>query len=108
MPIHNKLVRDQIPELIEKAGKTPVTRTLALGEYKQELRAKLLEEVQEYIEAETNTEAVEELADVLEVMRALASVHEASIVDVERVRKEKANKRGGFREGIFLEKVVDD
>ena len=41
--IHNKLVRDRIPEIIEKGGKTPVTRTLDADEYRAELRRKLTE-----------------------------------------------------------------
>ena len=49
--IYNKLVRDRIPEIIEKDGKTAITSRLSLGEYQMALDAKLGEEVKEYAES---------------------------------------------------------
>jgi len=54
------------------------TRILDLEEYKQELRTKLQEESEEYMSAGSDQEALEELADMLEVIRALAKVHGAN------------------------------
>ena len=65
-----KLVRDRIPEIIRDAGRTPVTRTLDPTAYEQALRDKLLEEADEDAAA-SGPEPLEELADVLEVVRAL-------------------------------------
>ena len=48
MVVHNKLVRDKIPEIIEKAGKTPVSHILSDKEYISELDKKLNEECAEY------------------------------------------------------------
>jgi predicted house-cleaning noncanonical NTP pyrophosphatase (MazG superfamily) len=49
MPTYNKLVRDKIPEIIEKEGKTYKTVILDDDQFKLELRKKLKEEVQEYL-----------------------------------------------------------
>ncbi|GGK90930.1 nucleoside triphosphate pyrophosphohydrolase [Deinococcus radiotolerans] len=82
-----KLVRDRIPELF--GGQI---RTLTEGEYRAALRAKLEEEVAEYL----NAGEAEELADVLEVLRALAALHGLSPEELEALRRAKADARGGF------------
>lgn len=99
MTVYNKLVRDRIPEIIEKReGHPPKTRILNEDEYPTALRAKLDEEVAEY---QTNPSS-EELADILEVICALAVSHGLSDTDFEKIRAEKAEKRGGFSKRIFL------
>ncbi|MFC4409002.1 phosphoribosyl-ATP pyrophosphohydrolase [Chungangia koreensis] len=108
MPIYNKLVRDRIPEIIEKSGSTYSSRVLDETEYKEELRKKLSEEVEEYLNAMSNDEAIEELADVMELIHALAVTHGSTIEEVEKVRVEKAQKRGGFEEKIYLVEVHDE
>ncbi|AKU25499.1 nucleoside triphosphate pyrophosphohydrolase [Geobacillus stearothermophilus] len=108
MPIYNKLVRDCIPTIIEQAGKTFTTRILDDEEYRKELQKKAFEELEEYVQAETDEAALEELADVLEIIRALAECHGASIEQVEQIRAKKAEKRGGFRDKIFLIEVHDE
>ncbi|AGT32414.1 phosphoribosyl-ATP pyrophosphohydrolase [Geobacillus genomosp. 3] len=108
MPIYNKLVRDRIPAIIEQAGKTSTTRILGDEEYRKELQKKAFEELEEYVQAETDEAALEELADVLEIIHALAQCHGASIEQVEQIRAEKAEKRGGFQEKIFLIEVHDE
>ncbi|ATA60327.1 nucleoside triphosphate pyrophosphohydrolase [Geobacillus sp. FSL K6-0789] len=108
MPIYNKLVRDCIPTIIEQAGKTFTTRILDDEEYRKELQKKAFEELEEYVQAETDEAALEELADVLEIIHALAECHGASIEQVEQIRAKKAEKRGGFREKIFLIEVHDE
>jgi predicted house-cleaning noncanonical NTP pyrophosphatase (MazG superfamily) len=107
MPIYNKLVRDRIPEIIENTGKQFLARTLENEEYIKELKNKSFEELEEYLNAENDTDAIEELADLLEIIHALAECHGASIEKVEEVRQKKAEKRGGFKERIFLIEVVD-
>jgi len=108
MPIYNKLVRDRIPAIIEQAGKTFTTRILDEEEYKKELQKKAFEELKEYVQAMTDEAALEELADVLEIVHALAACHDASIEQVEQIRMKKAEERGGFREKIFLVEVHDE
>ena len=101
--IHNKLVRDRIPEIIEGSGKTCITCILPQEEYLAALDAKLQEELTEY----QSDKSKEELADLLEVMMAVAKAQGHSFAEVEAIRKAKAEKRGGFRERIFLESVTD-
>ena len=108
MPIHNKLVRDRIPEIISKSGKEMRTKVLSEERYKEELRRKLYEEIAEYQAAQTDEEALEELADVLELLHALARQHGADISEVERVRRQKAEERGAFDDKIYLIEVADD
>ncbi len=108
MPVHNKLVRDRILEIIEKAGKRYTSRILLEEEYKQEVRKKMHEELAEYEEAATSEEAVEELADLLELIHAAASIHGASVEQLEDIRQQKAEKRGGFNERIYLIEVEDE
>jgi predicted house-cleaning noncanonical NTP pyrophosphatase (MazG superfamily) len=108
MPVYNKLVRDRIPEIIESTGKKFTTRILSNEEYITELKTKSFEELQEYVETKNNEDAIEELADLLEIIYALAEYHGSSIGNVEAVRKEKAEKRGGFKEKIFLIEVEDE
>lgn len=101
MIIHNKLVRDRIPEIIEKSGKTAYYRILNNEEYIKELDRKLNEECAEYKE----DKSIEELADMLEVIYAIAQARGYSIEELEQVRAEKAEKRGSFKDRIYLEKV---
>ncbi|MEH7117154.1 nucleoside triphosphate pyrophosphohydrolase [Neobacillus vireti] len=108
MPIYKKLVRDRIPEVIEKTGKHFSTRILNDDEYIKELKKKSFEELNEYINTENDNDAIEELADLLELIHALASFHGNSFEEVERVRQNKAQKRGGFKEKIFLIEVEDE
>ncbi len=107
MPAYNKLVRDRIPEIITKQGLTLTTRILEADEYLTELRTKLQEETNEFLTAESSSEAIEELADMLEVIHALAERHGASVQELERIRADKADKRGGFRDRIYLIGVED-
>jgi predicted house-cleaning noncanonical NTP pyrophosphatase (MazG superfamily) len=101
---HHKLVRDQIPEIIAAAGCQPVTRVLDQAGYRAALRAKLLEEAREAQEAPDGRLA-SELADVLEVLRALAAAYGMSWDEVVSEADRKRAERGGFDDRIFLEYV---
>jgi len=100
---HNKLVRDRIPEIIEGSGKTCATRILPQEEYLAALDAKLTEELAEY----QADKSMEELADLLEVMMAAAEARGHTFAEVEALRREKAEQRGGFRDRVWLESVSD-
>ena len=101
MKVYNKLVRDRIPEIIEKDGKTCVAHILSDEEYVAALEAKLNEEVAEY-QTDKN---LEEMADVLEVLQAICLARGYSLDELETMREKKADERGGFMEKIFLEYV---
>lgn len=101
---YNKLVRDRIPEIIESSGKTCTTEVLSPEEYLRMLDVKLDEELAEYHKDQN----VEELADLLEVIHAAAIARGYTLEDLERVRAEKAAKRGGFEKRILLKEVYED
>lgn len=108
MPVYNKLVRDLIPQVIEKAGSKFTSRTLDPSEHLTEIKKKLYEEVQEFRETITRQDALEELADILELIHAVLPIHEATYEDLEEIRIAKKEKRGGFEEGIYLVEVEDE
>lgn len=108
MPTYNKLVRDRIPEVIVNTGKKFSTKILDEKGYIIELKKKAYEELEEYFNTDTKKDAIEELADLLEIIHALSDYHGSSIDEVEEVRKQKAEKRGGFKEKIFLIEVEDE
>jgi predicted house-cleaning noncanonical NTP pyrophosphatase (MazG superfamily) len=98
---HDKLVRDGIPELIEADGERPVTRRVEDEEYEDYLAAKLVEEAEEYAESRQPGE----LADVFEVIAAICEATDVSLEAIEARRAEKRARRGGFEEGVVLERV---
>lgn len=75
---YNKLIRDNIPDIIKKDHKTPTTHI-----------------------------ATDELADILEVAKALGKLQGLTLEDLEKLRQKKAQKRGGFDKRIVLEKVEE-
>ena len=103
MPKYNKLVRDCIPEIIESTGKTCETEILSDEDYLRMVDAKLDEELAEYHQDQN----IEELADLLEVIRAAAVARGYTLEDLERVRAEKAAKRGAFEKKILLLEVTE-
>ena len=100
---YNKLVRDKIPAIIEGNGETPVTRILNDEEYLNELNTKLQEEVNEYF----TDGSVEELADIVEVIYGLLDAKGVSLEEFEKIRNGKLEKRGAFKERIYLDSVEE-
>lgn len=100
MKIYNKLVRDNIPEIMIKNNAKPVTRILSDEEYLIELNKKLLEEVKEYLESGE----IEELADIEEVILAILNVKNLTKDNLEEIRQTKVKKRGTFNKKIYLER----
>ena len=100
---YHKLVRDRIPEIIEKQGKTCVTEVLSQDAYIQMVVEKLNEELMEYQESKS----LEELADLLEVMEAAVIARGYTWEELLQVRDEKRQKRGGFQDRILLKEVIE-
>lgn len=101
MPSYKKLVRDNIPAIIQKSGGKPVIRILDEKEYLEELIRKLKEEVAEFEE----DHSVEELADIKEVTIAIREALGVHAGELEEVRRDKAGKNGRFKKRIYLEDV---
>ena len=100
---YNKLVRDRIPEIIEASGKAYKTEILSDDEYLKMIDAKLDEELAEY----HKDQSIEELADLIEVIHAAAKARGYTLDELERVRAEKAAKRGRFEKKILLTEVIE-
>ena len=106
MDAKGKLVRDRIPEIIEAAGGHPSTRVLDNAERLPAMLAKLQEESDELRASTSPAEQSEELADVLEVLKAIASELGQPWDEIELTAAEKRAERGGFDAGIWLK--LDD
>ena len=104
MKEYNKLIRDNIPEIIEVEGKQCIVEVMSEEEYLEALDCKLEEELAEY----QADKSLEELADLLEVMYAVAIARGYSVEELESVRKEKAEKRGGFEKRLRLKGVIEN
>ncbi len=101
--IYYKLVRDRIPEIIEQSGRPCTTKILTDTEYLHMLEVKLDEELAEYHKDQN----IEELADLLEVIRAVVIARGYTLEDLEKIRAEKARLRGGFEKKILLKEVQE-
>ena len=104
--VFNKLVRDNIPNIIESNGEKAFTRILNEEEYKKELEKKLNEEYEEVL-ASNGKDRIEELADMLEIIKCLAQLEDSTLEEVIEVSKQKSKKRGSFNKRIFLEKTTE-
>lgn len=100
---YNKLIRDKIPEIIKNKGTVPITHIASDEEYQQKLKAKLQEEVDEFLKDSNE----EELADILEVIYALCDLYDIDKDKLEQLRKDKAEKRGGFKDKIILDETKE-
>ncbi len=104
MTEYDKLIRDRIPEIIEKSGKQCIVEVMDDEIYLKYLDNKMNEELAEY----QADKSIEELADLLEVIYAVAVARGYSVEELEKVRKEKAEKRGGFEKKLLLKGVIED
>ena len=102
--IYNKLVRDKIPDIISKSGKTATFRILNDEEYKIALEKKLDEEVAEF----HKSKSLEEIADIIEVLCAIRAVYGYGSDETVNVRLTKNEERGGFYNKIFLVEVKEN
>jgi len=93
---YHKLVRDKIPDILDRKG-VPYEKEIAEGE---ELRTWLIHKLKEEFDEFNNDESVEELADLLEVIKGLEMLPEYK--HLESVRLTKKEDRGGFEQGIIL------
>jgi predicted house-cleaning noncanonical NTP pyrophosphatase (MazG superfamily) len=98
---YNKLVRDKIPEVIKTFDRIPFTHTAEDTEYIEKLKAKLLEEVNEFLD----TDKENELADILEIIYAICESKGIELAELEVTRRQKAKEKGSFKQKIILEKV---
>lgn len=98
--MYRKLVRDNIPAMLESQGKKVSWHVADDEEYRKMLMSKIKEET-----AEIEEEGAKELADVLEAAMCLAAAYGVEWQEVERIAGEKRASRGSFKNKIILESV---
>lgn len=102
---YNKLVRDKIPANIDSMeGRKANWRVMEDEEYIEELNKKLLEEAHEFIEEN----AVEELADIMEVIQSIMRAKNISYEELKKVQVLKREQKGGFNDRVYLIDVEQD
>lgn len=101
---YNKLVRDQIPQLIQDSGRKCSTRILSETEYFDALLDKVVEEIEEYRISGNE----EELADVYEVLDCLVELKEYEPMHLDYLQLIRREARGSFKERILLIDVDDE
>ena len=103
---YNKIVRDKIPDIIERRGERAKIIRLQGEALIKALRQKLVEEAIEALDASSGEDLVGELADVSEVIAGLCNALNVPVVHLRSVQKDKRQKRGGFQEGIMLSRTT--
>ena len=104
--IYDKLVRDNIADIIKSNGDEPITRILDDDEYYKYLLKKDSEELEEVKNASTPEEVKKELGDKLEVLIAIANFYGFTLEDIIHEANIKKSKNGGFEKKLLLEKVI--
>lgn len=101
---YNKLIRDNIPEIIEKSGKKYDIETLNDVDYLSYLNKKISEEVNEYLESGE----IEELTDIEEIIRAILDVKNVTYEEFEKIRLNKVEKNGAFKRKLLLKATYEN
>ena len=102
---YNKLIRDKVPEQIERSGGEYEVRTLSPKEFRNELYRKLGEEAQEVITASvgsSRTALLEELADLEAVLTEIRSLEQVSDEEIRYVLARNVERKGGFAQRLYL------
>lgn len=101
MEEYNKIVRDNIPTIIENSGSKCEIEIVSNEEALSYLYAKLTEEVNEFLESKD----IHEIADVMEVLYAICDKMKITRAMLETIRQQKEKENGGFENNIILKKV---
>lgn len=100
MTTYNKLVRDKILKIIKKSGSG---YKYHIAKDDTEFLAKLYEKLQEEIQEFKEKPSVDEFADIMEVLEALAKFHDFYLDKIKEVKANKKYNRGSFDNRIILE-----
>lgn len=98
---HNKLIRDKIPQIIEAAGDRYEVRVMGKREFEKELKKKLVEEASELVKT-PRKDLLNEMADVLELLKSIADFYKIDFKLLEEKQIQKRKERGGFKKRLFL------
>ena len=101
----NKLVRNNIPDIIKSNGKKPYYHKLSKEDLKIQIKSKLVEESNEVNSTDNNDDLIKELADVQEVIQSIKTLYNISDKEIEIYQDSKRNEVGGFDKGYYLTNV---
>lgn len=106
----DKLVRDGLRTDYERLGQVPIYKKLTNAEHRDELKRKILEEVNEIPLDGAMEDIVSEFADVHQALEDAAYAYGVTPGQIETIKQEKFNKKGGFRQATYVEtlEVGDD
>ena len=107
METYNKLVRDRIPEIIQKEGNTADIIILSEESFKQAIKEKLIEEATEVCNAQNRDDILSELADLQEVMDTIKQLYNINTLEVNTIQAVKALQRGKFDKRLYLKSVSE-
>ena len=107
MKIYNKLVRDRIPEIIQKEGNIADIIILSEESFKQAIKEKLIEEATEVCNAQNRDDILSELADLQEVMDTIKQLYNINTLEVNTIQAVKALQRGKFEKRLYLKSVSE-
>lgn len=102
---NGKLVRDKIPDIMNKGGSKPIIKIADDEEFVYALKHKILEEAQQLKNARTEGHELEEIIDIMEAVNTYIKHKKVSVKNADRMRKYKLRKHGGFDKRILLEGV---
>lgn len=100
--VENRLVRDRIPEIIESQGNIVVWKELDDAQFSRALLDALVRSSQRF----ADTESLESLADLLELVETWLESRGLSMEEVNRARREKSKRCGTFERRRFVEVVA--
>lgn len=104
----NKLVRDEIPDIIKNQGKKCKTSIIPKEDFKKELYKKLIEEMEELksaIHYDFENNVLEELADVVTVTLSIIGY---DIDDLVMEYQYKGEEKGYFNSRVYLHEVTEE
>lgn len=99
---YDKLVRDNIPQMIKEEGGDVEVTTYAHADFSKALLAKLVEEATEAADATTEDELISELADIFEVIDAIMADRSISPEAVLYRKVARRKERGSFTQRVRL------
>ena len=99
---YHKLVRDKIPEIIEKSGGAAKFKKLTAKQFEKELLKKVGEESSALPGVKSKKELIDELADVIEVIDEIKKFKKIMEKQIKKARKANMDRKGGFKKKLYL------
>jgi predicted house-cleaning noncanonical NTP pyrophosphatase (MazG superfamily) len=98
----DKLIRSKLPARMKNEGVSVNSESLSADKYIIQLKKKIIEEALEVQEASSKEELTTELADVMEVIHAIAVASNISLDEIESAKSEKLEVNGDFQPENYI------